>query len=149
YSITAPDFSTAESCVKALGSPNKATQYVAWTALHGMGAKAEPALVALWKSADARQRARALGLLTQIKGKEVEHLTAGLKNTDPNIRIAAIRLTRLLATTRGIDMKAIETDRTLLANLVQDKNPQVRRQIAVCLHGAKDPTPLWVALAQQ
>lgn len=46
-------------------------------------------------------------------------------------------------------MKAIETDRTLLMNLVQDKNPQVRRQIALCLHGSKDPAPLWVALAKQ
>jgi len=46
-------------------------------------------------------------------------------------------------------MTAIETDRTLLANLVQDQSPQVRRQIAVCLHGSKDPAPLWVALAQQ
>ena len=149
YKITPPDFSTAENCVKALTSPNRATQYVAWRTLHDMQDKAEPALSGLWKSENPRLRARALGLLTQIKGREIEFLTAGFKDRDPNVRIAAIRLARTVATTRDVPMKAIEEDRTLLANLVQDTNPQVRREIAVCMHGAKHMEQLWAALAQQ
>jgi len=144
-----PDVSTAAGAVAALQSPNKPTQYSAWTALQKMGAAAEPALLALWKNEDPRMRARALALLTQIKGRENEFLTAGLKDADANVRIAAIRLVILLHTTRGLDTTPLESDRPLVAALVQDKSPQVRREIALALRGAKDIAPLWVALAQQ
>src|SRR5262245_59904241 len=66
----APDFTTPEGAAKALESPNRATQYAAWTALHQFGAKAEPALQQLWKNENVRIRARALGLLSQLKGCE-------------------------------------------------------------------------------
>ena len=37
YTVPPQDFSTPEGAVKALQSPNLATRYVAWTALHGDG----------------------------------------------------------------------------------------------------------------
>ena len=145
----APDVSTAAGAVAALQSPNKPTQSLAWQALHKMGAAAEPALLQLWKSENPRMRARALGLLTQIKGRENQHLTAGLKDADANVRIAAIRLTSLLSTTRGLDTTPLENDRALVGALIQDKSPQVRREIVLALHGAKDIAKLWTALALQ
>ena len=144
----AVDVSTAAGAVQALQSPNHATQYIAWQALHALGAQAEPELLTLWKSENPRLRARALGLLAQIKDSETKHLTAGLGDADANVRIAAIRLTLMLATTRGFDTKPLEDNHELMGKLIRD-NAQVRRQIALSLFGAKDIAKIWAALAQQ
>ena len=149
YAVSAPDFTTAESCVKALQSPNKVTQYVAWTALHAMGAKAEPALLTLWKSENPRFRARALGLLAQLKGSETKYLTAGFTDADSDVRCFAVRLTRMMQRTRGFDTDALEKDTALVAKLMRDPSPAVRREIALSLAGGKQIEPLWTALAQQ
>ncbi|HET6407863.1 MAG TPA: HEAT repeat domain-containing protein, partial [Chthoniobacteraceae bacterium] len=143
-----PDFSTAEGAAKALQSPNRATQYAAWTALHNLGTKAEPVLQELWKSDNARIRARALGLLAQIKGSETKYLAAGLNDADENIRVWSIRLTATMARTDKIDTTPLEEDRALVGKLMRD-TPAVRRQIAIALHGAKEIDKLWAALAMQ
>jgi putative membrane-bound dehydrogenase-like protein len=143
-----PDFTTAEGAVKALQSPNRATRYMAWTALHKLGAKAEPALQQLWKSDNARMRARALGLLAQVKGSETKYLAAGLKDADENVRIWAVRLCSTLSRIKQIDTTPLEEDRALVAKLMRDTSA-VRRQIAIALHGAKDIDRLWAALAVQ
>jgi putative membrane-bound dehydrogenase-like protein len=145
----APNFSTAEGAVQALQSPNKATQFLAWQTVHTLGTKAEPALRTLWQSENPRLRARALGLLAQLAGSETKYLTAGLSDADANVRIAAVRLTLGLATTRGFDTQPLEDDRELMRKIIRDPSPQVRRQIAVSLHGAKDIAKIWTALARQ
>ncbi len=141
-----PNVSTAAGAVQALQSPNKPTQYIAWRALHGMGAAAETALLGLWKNENPRLRARALSLLAQIKGSEAKYLSIAVADSDPNLRIAAIRLSGILASTRGFDAKV---HAGYLAKLAADPNPQVRRQVAVALYQAKDSAKLWAALAQQ
>ncbi len=145
----APDVTTAAGAVQALQSPNKPTQFIAWQALHSLGTQAESALLGLWKNENPRMRARALGLLTQIKGSETNYLTAGLSDADANVRIAAIRLSLMLATTRGFDTEPLEDNRELMTKLIGDPNPQVRRQIALSLYGAKDIAKIWAMLAQQ
>lgn len=144
----APDLSSASSAVKALTSPNRATQYVAWTALHRMGTKAIGELEKLAQDRNPRFRARALGVLSQIKGNEVKALSAGLKDIDENVRIFAIRLCSVLEKTRGLDTTPLESDQALVAKLLKD-TPAVRRQIAIALSGAKDIAKLWAALALQ
>ena len=144
-----PDVSTPVAAAAALASPNKPTQFLAWQALHAQGEAAEPALQGLFKSENPRLRARALGLLAQLKGRENQFLAAGLKDADANVRIAAVRLCHSLHTTRGLDSTPLENDRVLVASLVQDKSPQVRREIALSLHGARDIAPLWADLARQ
>ena len=144
----APDFSTADGAAKALQSPNKATQYIAWQKLHALGAAAEPALLALFKNENPRFRARALGVLTHIPGSEVKYLIAALNDPDANVRIAAIRLSRELAKTSGLDTTPIESDQALVGRLLKD-TPQVRREIALSLTGATGIEKLWVALARQ
>ncbi|MEO8350814.1 MAG: PVC-type heme-binding CxxCH protein, partial [Chthoniobacteraceae bacterium] len=141
--------STPEGAVAALTSPNRATQYVAWTALHEMGAKAEPALLTLWKSESPRLRARALGLLTQIDGRQTQYLTAGLQDPDSDVRVAAIRLASSLGKTGGYDTTPLMENAELGRKLVRDPSPQVRRQIALALHGGEDIEGIWTALALQ
>jgi putative membrane-bound dehydrogenase-like protein len=144
------DFSSAKGCIGALQSPNRAAMYIAWRKLAAMGAKAEQELAALWKeSANPRMRARALALLVQLPEKRAAYLKAGLGDQNSDIRIAAIRLTALLAKTAKFDTSVLEEDKQLVGALMKDPNPQVRRQIATALHGAKDIAKLWAALAMQ
>ncbi|MEP6668024.1 MAG: PVC-type heme-binding CxxCH protein [Chthoniobacter sp.] len=142
------DFSTPAGAVAALQSPNKATQYVAYQTLHAFGPAAEPELLKLAKNDNRRLRARALSALAHIPGNEIKALTMGLKDGDPNVRIAAIRLTRELATTGNLHAQPLEEDHALLEALLKD-TPQVRREIALSLRGGKDFTKMWVALARQ
>ena len=143
----APDFSTAESAATALTSPNRVIQATAWSALHAMGAKAEPALLGLWKNTDARIRARALGLLSQIKGSEIKYLALGLTDAEENIRIWSIRLCSTLHRSKRLDTTPLDSDHALVGKLLRD-TPAVRRQIALSLHGEHDIAKLWAALAQ-
>lgn len=144
-----PDFSTAEGAVKALQSPNKATVYAAWHTLSTLGTKAEPALETLWKSTDPRQRARALGLLARLPGRQVQHLRAGLLDPDSDVRVAAVRLCSTLERSNVLDTSPLDEDRALVGKLLRDPSPQVRRQIALSLYRTKEIAQLWAALAAQ
>jgi len=146
----APKFGTAADCVAALQSPNRATVYVAWQKLAKLGASAESDLAKLWKEgANPRHRARALALLARLPGKAIAFLKQGLSDDSSDVRIAAIRLCTSLARAKQIDTQPLEDDQQLMAKLMRDPNPQVRREIAVSLHGAKEIAQLWAALAQQ
>jgi putative membrane-bound dehydrogenase-like protein len=147
--VPAISIATAAEAVTALQSPNPAARYVAWQKLHALGAEAEPELLKLWADANPRLRSRALFLLAQIKGRENAHLTAGLSDPDPQIRTATIRLIRTLTKTRSLDSSVLESNEALVAKLVKDPSPQVRREIALSLHGAKEIAPMWAALARQ
>ncbi len=143
----AVDVSTAAGAVKALQSPNYATRYMAWTGLNGMGAKAISALEGLAKNDDARLRARAFGVLSQIKGNEGKALRAGLNDKDENVRIAAVRLCYTLSK-RGLELDSVFDDEALVAKGLKD-TPAVRRQIAISLHGGSGIAKIWAALAVQ
>jgi putative membrane-bound dehydrogenase-like protein len=143
------DVSVAEGAIAALSSPNRDARCVAWYALHAMGAKAEPALLSLWKSENPRLRARSLGLLSQIKGRELQHLAAGLKDRDEDVRCFALRLCRELEATNELDFTPLHKDRALIEQLLSDPSAAVRREIALSLHAGRKIEKLWAALAQQ
>ena len=147
YEFIAPDFSTAEGCAKALQSPNKVTQYVAWSSLHAMGPKAVPALRGLWKSENPRIRARALGLLAQVKGSEGKHLVAGFADADSDVRCFAVRLLRMMNVSRGFDPGVVEND-PAFKKMLRDPSAAVRREIALSLPARKN-AQFWAMLAQQ
>jgi putative membrane-bound dehydrogenase-like protein len=149
YDISPPHPTTPAGFAETLCSPNKPTQYVAWSALHDMGVKAEPALLGLWKSENPRFRARALGLLTQIKGRETKYLVAGLGDPDSDVRCFALRLMRMMRISRGFDPAAIESSPTFTAKILHDSSAAVRREIALSLAGRNGTEQLWAALAQQ
>jgi putative membrane-bound dehydrogenase-like protein len=135
------ELSTAVGCARALQSPNQATRYLAWTTLHSMGKKAEPELLKLWKSGDARMRARALQLLARIEGDADRYVGAALKDKDSDIRITGLRIGR-----------ALKLDSVRYVNsLVNDPSPQVRRECAIALRHDQSPEAprLWSKLAAQ
>jgi hypothetical protein len=135
------DLSTARGAVEALKSPNLTARHAAWTALHGMGAKAEPELKKLWSDANPRFRARALHLLTRIPGRTQSWVDAALVDKDSDLRITALRIARA----EGLDIIAT------VKRLVNDPEPQVRRECAIALrhHKSAEVPTLWAQLAAQ
>jgi putative membrane-bound dehydrogenase-like protein len=144
YTVPKFDFSTPAGAVAALKNPNYTVRYMAWTALHEMGAKAEPELVKLWGSDNSRYRARALWLLAKTDGRAEHYVSAAIKDKDPNIRIVGIRLARQLG-------KAGVSVIQVAKQLVRDESPQVRREIAIAIRHNKsaDVPVLWAELASQ
>jgi putative membrane-bound dehydrogenase-like protein len=132
---------TASGCALALQSPNQATRYLAWTALHDMQGRAEKELLKLWKGDDARMRARALQLLARIHGSEKHYVEAALKDANPDLRITGLRIAR------GLKLDVIP----YVKQLAHDSNPQVRRECAIALrHNSSPEAPaLWATLATQ
>ncbi len=153
YKMPAYDFSTAEGALKALENPNVSLRYTAWTALHRMGTKAEKALVKYYKSqsqnptpASSRLQARAFWLLAKMEGANKEgkgkkYVEMALKDANADMRIAGLRAARQLK----LDAVAY------VKQLINDPDPQVRRECALALHHSKSPEApaLWAALAQK
>jgi putative membrane-bound dehydrogenase-like protein len=141
YKIPPLDLNSAEGAAEALASPNMSRRYLAWTTLHDMGAKAEPALLKLWNGPDARLKARALYLLARIEGKGGGYIAEAMRDKNPDIRITALRCAR------GLKMDVIP----LVAELISDESPQVRRECAIALHYNKSPDlpMLWAELADR
>lgn len=142
-SVPRLDLSTADGAVAALQSPNQATRYLAWQALHQMDAAAEGELKRLWQSAsaDSRMRARALHLLARIKGKTVQYVQAGLKDPDSDLRITALRIAR----EEGLDVVPF------IKQLAHDPSAQVQRESILALRHLTSPEApeLWAELAQR
>lgn len=130
---------TPENAATALASPNLATRYLAWTALHKWGAAAEKALLALWNGNDLNLRARAWHLLSRVDGRETHYLE--LASIDKNEDIRAL-VPRYL---RSANKDAVPW----VARMVNDPSPLVRRECAVALHLNKQAkaADLWAELA--
>lgn len=139
-SVPPLDVATTSGAIRALQSPNLATRYLAWQALHGQGAKAESELRHLWTSPEAPLRARALHLLARIPGKTAEYVDAATKVSTIDIRLAGLRI----AQAEGLDLVP------LLARMVKDPSPQVRRECAIMLRhlNAPEAPKLWTELAR-
>ena len=141
YAAAKQDFSTVEGAIKALGSPNLPTRYMAWKALHDMGAKAEPGLIKLTQSEDPRQAARAMWLLGKIEGRGAAIVDLATSAKNPNLRILGIRLARQLK----------QDVIPIVGRLGKDPSAAVRRELAIALrHNKSDKMPeLWTELALQ
>lgn len=144
YQIANLKLDTVEGAVEALKSPNEAARYLAWEALAKLDAK--PALTKLLKDTKAlpRHRARALWAVVRESSRGEPPLmpasnqrpgtpaASGLADylTDPdeNIRITALRATRQLW-----QQKQPEKLREVIAKVVTDKSPAVRREAAIAL----------------
>jgi putative membrane-bound dehydrogenase-like protein len=140
YSVPKYDFKTADGAVEALKSPNLAVRYLAWTALHHMGAKAEAALLKAWRSDDLRLRARALWLLGHIPGEGDKYIHQLLHDPDPDLRITTIRLGRQR-----------NFDKLRVISRAMDKDAAVRRECAIALRNYADPylAVVWADLAKR
>jgi putative heme-binding domain-containing protein len=141
YKVPALDLKTTEGAIQGLQSPNMATRYLAWHALHQSGAQAEATLQKLWNSDNQRMRARAFWLLASLPGKGASYIQTALQDKNPDIRMAAIRA-------------AVQTQPDVIPFLkavVKDNNPQVRREAALVLRHNQSPEAanLWAELAMQ
>jgi len=135
-----PNFTSVDSAVAALQSPNQTIRTTAWRTLHAAGARAEGGLVKLWKNKNPRLRARALSLLALNKGKELPYINAGLADADSDIRCTAIRLARV---------QNITLPPTVVAKLIKDPSAAVRRELIISTRGKKEAAATWAALAAQ
>ncbi|MDO9551213.1 PVC-type heme-binding CxxCH protein [Rhodonellum sp.] len=136
------DLKTVDGALEALQNPNLSWRYQAWNALNGMGSKAEQGLSEMFENHEnPRMRARALWLLAKIEGKEKTHVEKAIQDENPDIRITGIRVARQMK------MNLIP----YLQQLVEDKDPQVRREAAIALRYNKAPeaAALWTKLALQ
>jgi putative heme-binding domain-containing protein len=146
YVVPKFDFNTIAGAIEALKNPCLSVRYMAWTRLHAAGAEAEPALEKLYQSDNPRFRARALWLLSKIESHAAKHIEIGLKDSNSDIRITALRAARELA-----DSDAGSSVLPIVAQLVRDPSPQVRRECAIALRHNPSPqaAELWTDLAIQ
>ena len=136
------DFSTAEGAAEALKNPNYSVRYLAFTALHAMGAKADPALAKLYgDKSNPRVRARALWVWGQNPGEGPTAVNAALGDADADIRITGLRLARELK---------LDTTK-FVRQLADDPSPAVRRECAIALRHSKasEAPELWAQLASK
>ena len=140
-SVAPLDFTTVAGSASALKSPNMATRYLAWDELNALGGKAENELLKLWKSDDQAMRGRALQLLMRIKGKEKKYLEQALRDKNPDLCIAGLRIAQEL------NMDLIPS----IKKLVKSSNPQIRRECALALrhNRSREAARLWAELAVQ
>jgi putative heme-binding domain-containing protein len=141
YKIQSFDISSPETAASALINPNTDIRYRAWVALKTFGNKAEPALLKLWQSGNARHRAQALWLLAGLDNKRNEYLQQAIEDEDPNIRITGIRVAR-----------QIKKDfLSLISGLTNDPSIQVRREVVLALRGigTNQAADLWSTMALQ
>jgi putative membrane-bound dehydrogenase-like protein len=140
-SVPKLNLQTPAGAVAALRSPNMEARYLAWTALHQMGVKAEKDLVKLWNDKNPRMRARALPLLARLPNGGQSYVLKALQDSDADIRIVALR------TARSLKMDVIP----LVHTLARDKSPAVRRECAIAVRHSKsaEAPKLWALLATQ
>jgi putative membrane-bound dehydrogenase-like protein len=143
YKIKKEDYSSATGAVTALQNPNLSVRYHAFTTLLSMGNNAVPELEKLWNSkSDSRMRARAFWALVKISGNDADkYIQQGLKETDTDLKITALRAAREL------DKNVIED----IKQLINDPDAQVRRECILALHHSKsaEAPALWAKLAEQ
>lgn len=124
YSVPKVDFSTVEGAIEALKSPNVATRYLAYQKLKESGDSAVGALQAMFESeTNPRMKARAFWLLGQVDSVSQDSITTALKSENSDLRIASLRLVRLL---NGPVAR-------LASHLASDPSPAVRREAAIAL----------------
>ncbi len=141
-SVPPLDLQTAAGCAKALQSPNLSTRCVAWTALKAMPGDGDNELTKMWNdNPNPRMRSRALYLMAQRPGGAAKPVALALKDADPDLRIAGLRI----AVEQKLDVIP------LVKSLVDDPSPQVRRECAMALRHNESPEApeLWAALARK
>ncbi|MFM7604392.1 MAG: PVC-type heme-binding CxxCH protein, partial [Prosthecobacter sp.] len=147
-----------EGAVAATKSPNEEARYLAWQALKKVDGR--EALTKLFEDAKAlpQHRARALWLLATKErdlpspsdkpgvGNSRSLIQSALTDTDPNIRITAIRLARRL-----VQQAHSEMLREVIAKVVTDKSPAVRREAVIALRfdDGNEASALWSKLGLQ
>ena len=135
------DLDSDSGVLAAFGSPNQATRYRAYQelVLRGKDERRELLLKA-WQGTSVSTRARALWLLAPLGEAGELALEGAFEAEDPRFRILALRVSRQ----HGLD----HFER--VAQLAQDPDPQVRREVALMLRGFEpsEKVDIWLTLAE-
>jgi putative membrane-bound dehydrogenase-like protein len=145
----APDFATVDGALRALKSPNKATQYMAYRALLGMGEAAVPSLTQMSATDEPRMQARAVAVLARSPGVVNAALARAIQSKDADLVVYGVRLATMLAVSGKLDTSALEAMPGLVGGLLRHKDPQVRRQVALSLYHSQGVAAMWAKLAAQ
>lgn len=150
-------FDTPQDLVMSLQSPNQSARFIAHTRLVALGARAEDPLQVALQSDDSRFKARALYILSRIPGRQLDCIRMALKDADPDVRVAGMRIARQLkepAAKRMINPQPNgEPGAFYMADIVEkmidDPSPRVRRECAIALRGnrSEKAAGLWAKLA--
>jgi putative membrane-bound dehydrogenase-like protein len=141
YTVPKTDFTTVEGAIAALKSPNHATRYLAWTALHKMGSSAEAEVLKVYQNdPNPRIRARAFWLLAKSGTRGMSLTQQALNDANVDLRCAAIRA-----------LRQIDTGKNSMLPRPQGANAKQRREIAILLHGKQGvgADAIWAMLAAQ
>lgn len=147
HSLPQFDFASISGAIEALKSPALSVRYLAFTSLVKQGAAAtQPLYQAFLKETSPRQKTRlmfcgAAAVTAAGQAKPLEAMISNeLNNTDPDIRVAAVRIARLY-----------NVDLPKYAGAAKDSVPEVRRELAISLrHSKSSEAPrLWADLASQ
>ena len=142
YNNPSYDLNTVNGAIEALLNPNLSMRYLGWVSLKDIGNDAVPALEKVFnENNNPRFKARALWLLSKIGNNNEAYIENALKSDNPDIRITAFRAARQ----SGMDLTPI------IQQLVSDKDPQVRREVAIALRNYKSDqaAEFWATLALQ
>ncbi|SIO16345.1 putative membrane-bound dehydrogenase domain-containing protein [Algoriphagus halophilus] len=135
YDLPKHNYNNIESLVFLLQNPNRATHFKAFMALVEKGEEAKETLETLYADGDSRMRARAFWVLTKLpEGNNFIQLASS--DPDPNIRVAAIRASRINQL----------NDPNFLLRMAEDENIQVRREVALAIRYQKNED-VWLKLA--
>ena len=110
-----------------------ATRYLAWTALHRLGEKAESALSEMRNSDNPVFQARAMWVLGKLglsKKKTAAVVRNALQEKNADLRVAGLRLARQLAP--QLNLADLQD-----AAAIEDPSPAVRREMLIRLHEVK------------
>ncbi|MBI1346900.1 c-type cytochrome [bacterium] len=141
YTVPKTDFTTVEGAIAAIKSPNMATRYLAWQALHKMGDKAEAALATMYREdSNPRNRARAFWLLAKFPPRGMQYVQQALNDSNTDMRCAAIRA-----------LREIDTNRSSMIPRPIGLNAKLRREVAILLHGKEGAgaDAIWTILAAE
>ncbi len=141
WTVPQVELRNPSGAVAALASPNLATRFLAWQALHQMQQAAEADLLKLWGAPDPRLRARALWLLGNIDGRTAHYVQQAVTDADPDLRITGLRLAR----------RRKHNVATVVRQLLNDPAPEVRRECLIALRELDSPQvpQMWARLALQ
>nr|MBI1230106.1 c-type cytochrome [Cytophagales bacterium] len=140
YSTPTFDFTSVSGAIKALENPNLSVRYHAWQKLQRAGTAAEADLKNVFTShSNPRVQARAFWALAKTAGIGTQYIEQAISHEDPNLRMAGLRAARQV----NADLIPY------LNQLVNDPDPQVRREAAIALrhHPSPKAPQLWATLA--
>ncbi|MFN3190382.1 MAG: PVC-type heme-binding CxxCH protein [Aureliella sp.] len=142
YSVPSLELDTPAGVMAALASPNQATRFLAQQEIRNHPERFSSALQEMANDGSSdRMRARAIWQLATTSTKSKQAVDQALKDANPDIRVAGVRLAR--------QMKWDSLD--LVERMKSDSSPQVRRELLISLRHQKDPAAakLWAELAMQ